>query len=464
MIKNIKTQKGAFIFSSASCHLNCKYCYIPKTDLMNGLNEEVRKTLDGKKNIENLKYFYGKRLEHLTLAGAEPTLNLDAFGKNIHTLLKFFPNLEKIFLTTSFLTDPFLILNFIRKLTELNRKIDFICTISLDGPFFITDKNRKKGASQSIINNYFRILKDVNKIDLKKTNLIFKFRPTLTLENINFFNENTVKLKEYFYFFEDIFQRFKKENINKKNNLFLDSTHFLALPGKYTSADGKTLKIFFENLRNLAKKNNKKRYWKHAGLSLNKYTLRLNQLFKNQTKLFSMSPSFTCSAGNTAWGIGIKNDLQICLATFFLQDEKYIESVLSQKNIDNWHISAFKKKTIEMAKNKYTVKIKDENNCTRLAYIMRNYHDFTRFKNSYIIAMIKELALAGQADKEFLEDDDLCFIFALFINSALSCPSENLLNTGVIHFAPVSMIRLFGNGAFLEVLKDYNENLSKSSR
>jgi len=94
-------------------------------------------------------------------------------------------------------------------------------------------------------------------------------------------------------------------------------------------------------------------------------------------------------------------------------------------------------------------------------YILRNYHDFTRLKNSYIITMLKELALAEQANKKYFENDEFCLMFAIFINSALACHAENLLNTGVVHFNPVSIIRLFANGAFSEVLKDYYENFSE---
>jgi hypothetical protein len=62
--------------------------------------------------------------------------------------------------------------------------------------------------------------------------------------------------------------------------------------------------------------------------------------------------------------------------------------------------------------------------------------------------MIKELVECGQIDPIFEQDTNLKMAFALFLNVAHSCPLENVLNTGIIHFTTASLFRLFGNGAF----------------
>lgn len=72
----------------------------------------------------------------------------------------------------------------------------------------------------------------------------------------------------------------------------------------------------------------------------------------------------------------------------------------------------------------------------------------------YVNAMVTELALAGQADHRYLDSDELRTLFALFINTGLGCPLENILNTGSIHLTLLSMLRMFGNGAFQELLND----------
>jgi len=64
-----------------------------------------------------------------------------------------------------------------------------------------------------------------------------------------------------------------------------------------------------------------------------------------------------------------------------------------------------------------------------------------------------ELARAGQVDPCYLESQQLLKLFALFINVGLSCPMENLLNVGSIHIHLVSILRMFGNGGFQEIVK-----------
>lgn len=449
------------IFSSALCPLDCKYCYLPKTDPMGKLQEKIVKKLEDKSFIKDLEKFYGNNLERLALWGAEPTLTLDLIGKMIPDLIKKFPRFKNISFSTSLMTNPDIIVNFVKVLAGAKKELNWGCQISLDGPAFITDINRIKGAAQKVPENFFYIVRDVNKINLKNLNITFHFKSTLTLSNIKMLNKKTLRIKEYFDYFEAISQRYKKENKNKKVRLISSSSPTLTVPGKYTSQDGKELAVFFKHLRTLARTNKKKHYWKHAEISLNSYVRRFNRLIKNQNEIFTKPSIFTCSGGDRSFGLGINHNFHICHRIFFLNNKEYIDSIFSQKDIENWDVSLFNRGNIDLVNDKYAIDAKNKKEWSRVLYLLRNYHDFTRFKNSYIIAMLKELALCGQADKKFLKDDNLCLIFAIFISSALGCQVENLLNTGVIYFSPVSIIRLFANGAFFEILKDYYENFSR---
>ena len=160
---------------------------------------------------------------------------------------------------------------------------------------------------------------------------------------------------------------------------------------------------------------------------------------------------FTCSGGDSNLGAGIKSDIHICHRSFFFNHPEYIESILSQKDINNWDVSLFQRDRIDLVKERFIVDTSDEKEKARFFYVMRNYHDFWRLRISYVVAMLKELVLAGQASKWYL-DERLATLFAIFVNTGLSCPMENLLNTGCVHFTPLSLLRLFGNGAFEELL------------
>ena len=157
---------------------------------------------------------------------------------------------------------------------------------------------------------------------------------------------------------------------------------------------------------------------------------------------------FSCSGGDSNLGIG--DAVHICHRTFYYDKDEYIESILNT-DIDNWDVSLFKRGTIDHIRKNYIVK--GEPNFTRFKYVMRGYHDFWKFQLEHTKAMIIELVHAGQVDPYYLENRELLDLFALFMNVGLSCPMENLLNTGSIHLQLVSMIRMFGNGAFQEIVK-----------
>jgi len=167
---------------------------------------------------------------------------------------------------------------------------------------------------------------------------------------------------------------------------------------------------------------------------------------------------FTCSGGDSNLGIG--REVHICHRTFYLNDDAYIKSIL-KTDMDNWDISHFEEKTIEMIKKYYIVPTADKDELNRFFYVMRGHHDFWRLTVSYVCGMMKELAMTGQVDPTYLTDDGLLELFSLFIAVGMDCPMENLLNTGSINIAPLSLLRLWGNGAFQEIIAKVKENNSR---
>ena len=169
---------------------------------------------------------------------------------------------------------------------------------------------------------------------------------------------------------------------------------------------------------------------------------------------------FTCSGGDSNIGFDGEH-IHICHRSFYLDRDEYVESVLEMPEYQNWDVSHFKRGSIKNIQKYYIVEPEDEMNLARFQYVMRGYHDFWKMKLASTYAMIKELALAGQASKIYLENDKMAEMLALFINTALSCPMENLLNTGSIHIPPISLIRLFGNGAFEIIIDEARKNVSR---
>jgi len=428
------------IFSSSVCNLNCKYCYIPKTRMMQGLQEAIVSGLKSGSFVEDLSKIYGQNLEILSFWGAEPTLTLKYIEPHLPKLFRVFPKLKEMDFSTNLLTPRGLLFSFTKALSKQKRKFKLKIQISLDGPDFITDVNRVAGASRKITENFASLIEKLNDATLGNLKVEFRVKPTLTMDNVRLFNGDHSKIKQYFDFFNTVGNNFKRLNRNRSVSFNSSCSPTLCVPGRYTSEDGREFALFLKNLRELGYKST--------------YSYRLDRLFNYEDELFTKPSMFTCSGGRSNAGFGIKNDLHICHRSFFLNHDEYLKSILKQDKMKNWDVSLFEEGKIDLVNEKFTVNATKKSERVRWQYVMRSYHDFTKLKNSYIIVMLKELALCGQADKKYLEDDDLCMMFAIFMNSANSCPAENIINTACIHFTPVSLLRLWSNGAFQELLKE----------
>ena len=432
MKKTVYKMEAAEILTTGWCPLNCKYCYIPKNEAMKELHNEIVADLEQGKYIERLKGIYGDGLTTLGFWGTEPTLTLDLIQPLLPQLTRAFPKLNEMSFSTSMIAgEP--IARFIEALQGYGIKLKI--QVSLDGPSFITDKNRFCGAAKKVPQNFFAL---VSAIQDQKTEVEFHWKATLTTENINEMNGDPSKIDEYHQYFENLDKKF--DEINRSSNISLQKgshTPTLAVPGNYTSEDGRNFAHFLKNLR-------------HKG-HRSTYSIRLERLLEFWDELGPKKSMFTCSAGDSNSGIG--NNFHICHRSFYLDESRYVDSVLQQGD-KNWDISHFKAGTIDLLRKYYIVDVDQDAELTRLHYVMRNYHDFWRLQTGYVRSMMMELALVGQADHQYLENGELSTLFALFVNTGLSCPIENILNTGSIHLTPLSMLRMFGNGAFQELLND----------
>jgi sulfatase maturation enzyme AslB (radical SAM superfamily)/glycosyltransferase involved in cell wall biosynthesis len=437
--KKNKGFEAAEILTTGYCPLNCRYCYIPKTSMMKDLHQEIIRRLKDNSYLDNLEKIAGNKIHYLGLWGTEPALTLDILKDKLPEVHRRFRELKVISFSTSMMF-PESIRNFAKALSKYDIKLNV--QVSLDGPAFIVDENRFKGASKKIPQNFFRLVSDLQNTSSK---INFCWKSTFTLENIREMSSNS-KINEFFSYFEKLNKKFRE--INKNPNINLDEESYsptLAVPGKYTSEDGKKFAIF---LKKFHQKNH------HTT-----YTWRLLRIVEFQNELSSRRSMFTCSGGDSQIGVGER--YHICHRTFYLNNERYVKSVLEQSKIENWDVSLFKKGSIDLLKKWYIPKIGDKKEEIRFRYVMRNYHDFWRFQMAYVKAMMTELALVGQAENRFLKDDNYLTLFALFVNTGFSCPVEAILNTGCIHLTPISILRILGNGAFQEIFEDFQKIYQK---
>lgn len=418
------------ILTTARCPNNCAYCYISKDPVMKDVHQEIIDDLKSGTYISRLKKVYGDKLSTLGLWGTEPTLTLDVIATMLPKLSDTFPRLKEISFSTSMIDyEP--IVRFAQATASVG--LELKVQVSLDGPAFITDVNRFKGAAEIIPNNLFGL---VSLLQDSEAKVEFHWKATLTADNIKEMVGEPAKVDEYFHFFEELNTRFDAVNHNKNIQLLKGSFKpTLAAPGKYTSNIGRNFARFLKLVRQKGYKTT--------------YTTRMAKLIEFENELGTNKKMFTCSGGDSNGGIG--RNYHICHRSFYVEDDRCVDAILKQGE-ESWDYTHYQRGTLDILRKYFIVDIDDNAGLTRVFYIMRNYHDFWRFQIGYIRAMVRELALVGQASQEYLKSDSLGTLFALFVSTCLSCPAENILNTGSLHLAPLSLLRMFGNGAFQEIL------------
>ena len=427
------------ILVAAVCPLSCKYCYIPKDPLMKTMHEEIREAMRNGELLNHLQsVFNTDQLKYLGFWGTEPATVFPDILQFLEKAQRVFPRLKNLSFSTSFIFPPKTYLKFLKGIDSLGKDYKVSMQISLDGPSWITDKNRMEGVTERVVNNWKNFINSLNSTPLRNIKLSLKWKATHSIENMEEFLREPHKVEEYVLFFETLNNYFIRHNKNKQVTLALKSyVPTLVVPGKYTSEDGR---IFAKYLRLL-----------HSKGLRSSYSYRLKRLIVYERELTKNPSCFTCSGGRSNFGLSDK--LTICHRGFYLNDERYVKAVLSHPNLENWDVSCFEKGFLDVYKKNFVVNPRDEANKTRFYYIMRNYHDYLSLKVAATEAILIELAKAGQASRIYLESQELRTFFSLFINSALSCPSENILNTGSLHLQTLSLIRLFANGAFEELIR-----------
>jgi len=413
------------VVSSGHCPLNCDYCYIPKTPEMREMHKDIVEKLKTREWMEQLDELY-QDVNHLSFWGTEPLLILDVVVDQIDEAVEKFGGLEQVAFSTSMCVDPSPIANLKEKLDEHDIRLSW--QVSADGHY--TDENRIQGATEKIKSNLIELGEM-----LDEGELTVKWKGTIGIDNIRKMAEDPDEIERYMEYYDEVREEVKEATDGIEFN-HKSRCPTLVFPGKYTSDDGKAFAMYLQNMV-------------EAGYSTT-YTPRLKRVMRHRYKLEEKSAMFTCSGGDSNFGIDDGN-VHICHRTFYHDREDYLDSIKNQEEYKNWDVSLFEDGILEMEAENYMAEGGED--LIRFQYIMRNFHDHWMLRLDNTKALLMELAKCGQADEVYLEDEELRELFALFLHTSHSCPVENLLNTGVVHFMPVSIIRLWANGAFQELLK-----------
>lgn len=431
------------IFFSGRCNMDCKYCYIPKSEYLARFNEQVIESLVSGKLIESLqKVSDPEVITSVGLWGAEPTINYKYVKPFFEQFFKKFTSIKRVDFSTNFLMGATPVIEMIKQLDECTAllpsgKLETVeVQISIDGPEWVTDKNRKEGATKVIVRGYKDFV-DILSFEYKPANINtieFNFKPTLNADNFREMVQEPHKIIEWFKFGDELFDYYLKR---KAPHLLCKSPAHITIenPGDYSTEDGK---VFAEWLKLVYSIDPRKAGIKHYRQPLFNQQIRsLEKVILHARVPYSMR-MYGCSAGNAGITADTLNRIYPCHRAYALAHYTPPDKLSHRNRLFFQRLSG---------------NLEDEVDAVKVLYQTNGYHNFPHFRIRYCKNAILSLAAIGQVDRIFAEDPNLLEIFALFVAINMCYVGYAVDKTTSINVPNLSFIRLFGNGAFQLLLK-----------
>ena len=437
--------EAAELFSSGWCNLECQYCYIPKTDLLKPIHKEIISCIKDGTYLKRIEELYGNDLTTISHWGTEPTLTISLFKDFYKQAIDIFPNLNKIHTSSNFMTNPKNLIDFISSLPT-KRPLEIHIQISHDGPPIITDKNRCGGSADLIKKNSITFIKMVNEI-LPLHKIVTNFKPTITEIDIDYLStfENC---KNYYDYFEEYVKECIEANGNNMVDLGRSVDPTVVCPGNYNSNDGKK---FFKLLQNQEILNAYE--YIYITKPTSNYFYRIKDSSRVWKEYFTKQRMFTCSAGDSNMGIA-PHELHLCHQTYYLKYDGYYEAIkeYGKRNLEYFKpsVDGVDSGSLNNLRDMEVVPYDDNKKIVEFLYRNRAYHDFATQRVAATLSIINEMVKAEQISKVY-SDQYLSTIFAMVLLQA-TCPADIVTSSGNLHCAPISMVRLFGNGVFEKLI------------
>lgn len=435
---------AAELFSSGWCNLECKYCYIPKTDFLKKVHKNIIQRIKDGSLADDIIDIYGEDLQSISHWGTEPTLTIQHFKPFYEKIEKACPNLNEIKISSNFMTNPSNLVKWITEILPQSKKLEVSIQVSLDGPPYITDKNRLGGSTSIIIDNCLRFTRELNDVGTIH-NVKMHLKPTAGEDDILSLSDMN-KTIEYYEFFDEFTTDWEESNHKKVAGIMHAVDPTLVLPGTYTKSDGEA---FYQLVLNQVEL--QKRKWKTITPPESNYYWRYKQKHMFYNEFFTKQRMFTCSAGDSCLGTGdINGTSHYCHQSFYMDHDEYYDEV-RKYGLDEQTMDSIDSGRSDIVKNHYIIQKENQMKTIKLMYITRAYNDFVELKHSITMAHILELADCGQINPVY-KDIKLAEQFSYFAQ-VVDCPIDNALITGSQLVGCSSLLRVFGNGAFENIFK-----------
>ena len=439
-------RRNLVLYTTATCNLNCSYCYIDKNPALQQIDDLLDKSFQGDYYFNFAKEIFPDpfALKEVQIWGGEPTLRLDRAYYTIDKLIDFYPNLSTFMFSTNFTTSNWFqqVEGLLKVLENYSYRKFFVnIQLSIDGPKHINDLGRGEGVTEKFISHWKELILFIQEKIPKNVKLNTHFKPTLSIETIPLLQTKQAII-EYYQFFETFKESIEYyEGENFCFNLPIPNT---ACPSPHTKQDG----ILFANLCHLTKEIEKEaeNYFKYYKI-ITPFTPRFNW---DKNNIILTDSCKACGMGLFSVGLLPNDKISLCHNGFVDLISDYKQRCMNEKNLLSHSIDfeLFNRNTIVRDTNcsKEDFKIFEQ-------MLKSYYNDYSTFQLSQLINQIQMLAMTHMIDKKYV-DLKKATDAAHFIQSATSyCIRDNLGSSGTIIGNPLGLLKLLLNGAKEEIEK-----------
>lgn len=456
IIINIHPERliNASLFFSGKCGLSCSYCYIGKGKSMASIDQSIQEDFKNRGIANILKENYDKDLEDLSLWGAETTENLGFLIDQLEDVLESFPKLSRILISSNFYKQKSvdLLIDLVNKTEQvLDEKRDFLIDIqcSIDGPSWISDISRQtasgKGVTDVISKNIGKLIEEVSSLPLKNLRVDFKFKSTVDMSAITHMVNNDDLFLGYWQFFDSFGEKIRS---GSKQFRFRANTcsPTVIIPGDYTYGDALVWSKYLEKCVQHSKENNPYKYINNKNIT--PYMGTVSRVLLDSDTVRNQNQAFSCGASAYGYALGTGRRAHVCHRSFFLEDDNYMK--FSEETKDKYEVGREK-----LYRNKFMQSRDNKEAFLRQQYVTYGQRDFMQSKYSYIMTSLFHLARYGQADEDYIWDEEYRKLTSLFILGGADCIMEGYFMTGSFHMIPQEIIKLWGGGAVKVLAKEY---------
>ncbi len=440
----IENRETVVLYTTATCNLNCVYCYIDKNKALVEIDNILDESFKGDYYEKFILEMFPdpNQLKTLETWGGEPFLRMDRIYNTLERIIPKYPNLAGFFASTNMAFDQWneQFFGLMKIFGHFPRRIFNYCLqVSLDGPEEFTDMTRGNGTTNKILDNYEKMLGLLTEILPPNVNLLIQFKPTLDINTVRMLNSKNAII-EYYMIFDKLIDRLRK--LNRSNISIGEGIPNLACPSLATKEDG----IFFANLCQTTRMIEK---------DIGRYLLYYKNItpFSNgamgDVNLTLKHKNFTCGTGYTTIGF-LPNEMVSSCHNGFVDIvsnyKKFANANDGRSTIDAKIFLSEQKHRMIFHKNDYN-KYENQMACFNC--------EGTSARVATIATQLVLLAHAGQVLPLYKDDVEAIKAAIFYQSHTAFCVRDNHATTGSLTMIHNGMLKFLFNGAH-QLLEDKN--------